>query len=218
MAETESALILDFGGVITRTLFETHRATEEALGLPVGSLAWEGPFNPDGDPLWRAMQADEITERDYWMARTREVGAMIGRNWTKMSDLLIASRGDAPPEIIRSEFLDALGKAKAAGVKMAILSNELDLFYGPDFRKKLGFMDDFDVVHDATYTKTLKPDPRAYAGVLAELGLPPQVCVFVDDQKRNVDGAALAGMKTVHFDVTEPRESFARALRLLGLD
>ena len=29
----ERALILDFGGVVTRTLFETHDMTERALGL-----------------------------------------------------------------------------------------------------------------------------------------------------------------------------------------
>ena len=28
------ALVLDFGGVISRTLFETHAQTEQALGLP----------------------------------------------------------------------------------------------------------------------------------------------------------------------------------------
>jgi putative hydrolase of the HAD superfamily len=32
------ALILDFGGVITRTLFETHAMTEDALGLTRGAL------------------------------------------------------------------------------------------------------------------------------------------------------------------------------------
>ena len=46
------ALILDFGGVISRTLFETHDQTEAALGLPSGTLTWRGPFDPDSDPLW----------------------------------------------------------------------------------------------------------------------------------------------------------------------
>ena len=36
------ALILDFGGVVTRTLFETHDITERALGLPAGTLTWRG--------------------------------------------------------------------------------------------------------------------------------------------------------------------------------
>jgi hypothetical protein len=58
------ALVLDFGGVISRTVFETHRENERALGLAPGTLRWMGPFDPDSDPLWRSMQAGEVSERD----------------------------------------------------------------------------------------------------------------------------------------------------------
>ena len=47
------ALVLDFGGVISRTLFETHDLSEAALGLPPGTLTWRGPFDPASDPLWQ---------------------------------------------------------------------------------------------------------------------------------------------------------------------
>ena len=71
-----SGLVLDFGGVITRTLFETHEQTEAALGLGKGSLTWRGPFAPETDPLWQSMQAGEISERDYWRVRTEEVALL----------------------------------------------------------------------------------------------------------------------------------------------
>lgn len=212
-----SALILDFGGVVTRTLFETHDLTEAALGLAPGTLTWRGPFGPATDPLWRDMQADRISERDYWMQRTREVGALVGKNWTQMAEFVRAARGGDPDAVIRPEFREAIAAAKAAGVTLAILSNELDLFYGADFRDRLPFLSDFDVVVDATYTNILKPDPRAYQACLDELGLPAEACVFVDDQKRNIAGADAVGLRTVHFDVCKPRESYAAALRLLGL-
>ena len=48
------ALILDFGGVVTRTLFETHDITERSLGLPAGTLTWRGPFDTTTDPLFIA--------------------------------------------------------------------------------------------------------------------------------------------------------------------
>jgi putative hydrolase of the HAD superfamily len=35
------ALVLDFGGVISRTLFDTHAQTEQALVLPAGTLTWQ---------------------------------------------------------------------------------------------------------------------------------------------------------------------------------
>ncbi|WP_430441249.1 HAD family hydrolase [Shinella sp.] len=217
MTEARRALILDFGGVVTRTLFETHDVTERALGLPAGRLTWRGPFDPAADPLWVSLQAREITERDYWMTRTQEVGALLGENWTDMKTFVQRARGADPELVLRPEARDAILKAKAAGLKLAILSNELDLFYGESFRKRFPLIDLFDVIVDATYTKILKPDPRAYEQVLAELGLARADCVFVDDQKKNIEGAVAIGLPHVHFDVTRPAESYAQALNMLGL-
>ncbi|WP_375261962.1 HAD-IA family hydrolase [Palleronia sp.] len=211
------ALILDFGGVISRTLFETHDLSERALGLPPGTLQWRGPFAPETDALWRAMQADEITERDYWHRRTEEVGALVGANWTEMSDFVRAARGAAPAQVIRPEALQTFDICSANGIRLAILSNELDLFYGADFREKLPFLAQFDVVVDATHTGILKPDPRAYAEVLDRLALPAAECVFIDDQLRNIRGADALGLGTIHFDVRAPRDSYIRALDALGL-
>lgn len=212
-----AALVLDFGGVVTRTLFETHALSEQALGLPPGTLAWRGPFDPASDPLWRAMQADEISERDYWKIRTREVGRLVGEDWNDMSTFVRRARGTDPQAVIRPEAVHAIRTAHAHGIRLAILSNELDLFYGEDFRQRLPLLSLFETIVDATYTGILKPDPRAYAAVCEALALPAAACVFVDDQKRNVDGAIAAGMRTVWFDVAEPARSYAEALALFGL-
>lgn len=211
------ALVLDFGGVISRTLFETHALTEQALQLAPGTLTWRGPFDPASDPLWRDMQADRLSERDYWLARTREVGALVGERWETMETFVQRARGADPDAVIRPEALAAIEAARRAGCKLAILSNELDLFYGADFRQRLSFMPTFDVVVDATHTGILKPDARAYQQCLDELGLPAKACVFVDDQLRNIAGAERAGMRCVHFDVMRPGASYARALALLGI-
>lgn len=217
-ARPPKALILDFGGVISRTLFETHDLSEQALGLPAGSLTWQGPFAPESDPLWQAMQADEITERAYWKARTKEVGQLLGADWSEMSDFVRAARGADPDAVIRPEFRTAIAACKAAGIRLAVLSNELDLFYGADFREKLPFLADFEVIIDATYTGILKPDPRAYEAVLDALALPASACVFVDDQMRNIKGAEALGLPAVHFDVMDPTQSYSEALRLLDLE
>ena len=211
------ALVLDFGGVVTRTLFETHALTERALGLPAGTLDWRGPFEPASDPLWLRMQADEISERDYWRSRTREVGRLVGEDWDDMSTFVQRARGADPQAVVRPEAERAVRAAHEAGVRLAILSNELDLFYGSTFRERLPLLSLFETIVDATYTQILKPDRQAYAMVSTALDLPPAACVFVDDQKRNVDGAIAAGMLAVQFDVTEPARSYAEALGQFGL-
>jgi len=215
MTISSRALILDFGGVISRTLFETHSITEQALALPAGSLTWRGPFDPANDPLWVAMQNNELTEREYWAQRTREVGALVGQDWTKMSQFVMAARGADPQAVIRPEALAAIDAAEAMGAGLAILSNELDLFYGAQFRQKLPFMQRFDVVVDATYTHILKPDARAYRNCAEALGLAVGDCVFVDDQRRNIQGAEAVGMRTVLFDVQQPQQCFQQAIALL---
>ena len=212
------ALVLDFGGVISRTLFETHATTEQALGLTPGTLTWRGPFDPAGDALWRDMQADRISERDYWLTRTREVGALVGEHWERMETFVQRARGADPGSVIRPEAVAAIDAAKAAGIRLAVLSNELDLFYGVGFRERLPLLHDFDVIVDATHSGILKPDPRAYAAVTTALGISPADCVFVDDQARNVVGAERAGMRAVHFDVTAPAASYRAALQQLGIE
>jgi putative hydrolase of the HAD superfamily len=212
-----AALVLDFGGVVTRTLFETHDLTEAALGLAAGTLSWRGPFAPNDDKLWRSMQAGEISERNYWMERTRQVGRLLGEDWNRMETFVRRARGADPEAVIRPEANSAIRIAYDAGIRLAVLSNELDLFYGADFRKQLPLLSLFDLIVDATHTGILKPDPRAYAAVTDALGLPADACVFVDDQPRNVAGALKAGMRAVQFEVRDPRRSFNEALSHFGL-
>ncbi len=209
------ALVLDFGGVISKTLFETHALSEKALGLAPGALDWRGPFDPETDAPWRAMQAGEMTERDYWTLRMSETGALVGEEWTEFPQFIARVRGADPAAVIRPEALAAIAQAKADGHRLAILSNELDLFYGKDFREKLPFLADFDLIVDATYTGILKPDTRAFDFITDGLGMPASDCVFVDDQKKNLKGADAVGMPFVHFDVTQPGESYAQALAML---
>lgn len=212
------ALLLDFGGVISKTPFETHRASERALGLPEGALDWMGPFDPEGDALWAAMQHDEISERDYWARRVAEVAARLGETGWTVQTFLVRTRLCLPPdEILRPEALAIVARAKAAGKRCAILSNELELFYGPGWAETLPVVQAMDAVVDGSHTNVLKPEPAAYRLALDALGLPAGEVVFVDDQKRNVDGALAVGLKVVHFDVRNPAASFAEAAALLGL-
>lgn len=199
----------------SRTLFETHDLSEAALGLAPGTLTWRGPFDPQSDPLWQAMQADEISERDYWRLRTREVGLLLGEDWQDMKTLVQRARGADVDAVIRPEAVAAIARARSRGHKLAVLSNELDLFYGADFRQRLPLLDMFDVIVDATYTDILKPDAEAYRTCLAQLGVQAADTVFVDDQLRSIEGAVRCGLQVVHFDVHDPAGSYDKALQLL---
>ena len=55
-------LIIDFGGVITYSIFERCRDIEQLYRLPDGSLNWTGPFDPLGDELWQQYLSGQIPE------------------------------------------------------------------------------------------------------------------------------------------------------------
>jgi len=189
-------LVLDFGGVVIRTPFEMlHR---------VGHPEWTGPFDPDGDEMWGRMQAGDITERDYWDHRAREVFPAAGDPvWSLMQALF------APPadEVIRPETMLLVEQLE----RPAVLTNDLSRFHGEDWLQQMGLAKTFDPLIDLSYAGRLKPHPDAYAHAMDRLGVSdPSRVVFADDQLGNVDGAAAYGMCSVWFDVTDPAASVER--------
>jgi putative hydrolase of the HAD superfamily len=216
--ETADALVLDYGGVICITFFERRPLIERALGLAPGTLGWQGPFDPDGDPLWRDMLAERISEREYWQRRAAEVGRLVGQEWTETRMLMRQGQEDSPEATTRPEALAAVKAVRDAGRRVGVLSNELDLFNGPEFRKRLPILGLVHTIIDATYTGILKPDPRAYHAIADALEVPIGRCLMVDDQPRNIEGALKAGMQAQWFDVTKPAETYACVLERLGLD
>ena len=210
-----AGLLLDFGSVVSVSLFERHRETERQLGLAPQSLTWQGALAPETDELWQAMQRDEISERDYWAARAREVGTALGESGWDMAMLIRRARQADAESAVRAEMRRLLVAARACGIRLGILSNDLGLFYGQEFLERMRVLGHFDAVIDATHTGILKPDPRAYALALAALGLPAGAVLFVDDQLRNVVGAAKAGLQTQLFDLRDvPGNVAALAARL----
>ena len=196
-------LLLDFGAVLSVSVFERHRETEALLGLAPGSLGWMGPLAPETDPLWQAMQADEIDEREYWARRARELGAAVGEPGWDTQAMLSRLRHNDPNAIVRPELKRLIRRARAQGIEVGLLSNELELFYGKEFLARMDILVEFETIIDATHTGILKPDPRAYALAVEAMRLPPARILFVDDQFRNIAGAFKAGLQVQFFDLRD---------------
>lgn len=70
-----------------------------------------------------------------------------------------------------------------------------------------------DIVISAE-TAIMKPDPRIYAQACRRFGLQPAEAIFIDDSRKNIDGAAALGFHTHHF--TDPGK-LRSALEAVGL-
>ncbi len=132
-------------------------------------------------------------------------------------DFFRAIRGGDLNEDVRPEIVELVAEARAAGHKIGILTNELELFGGVESSQSLEIVRMMDIVVDATHTRILKPDPRAYALAVERLGVTPDAIIFVDDQKRNVEGALRAGLHGIYFDVRDVPRSIRAVRTALGL-
>jgi putative hydrolase of the HAD superfamily len=150
-------------------------------------------------------------------ASADEFAALTGReaSFRGLMDELF----DAPEDdLVRPEARRLAEDARAAGVPVAVCTNDMQAFHGLEWVQQNRFLKLVDVLVDGSIEHILKPDPRIYLMVTARLGLEPGECVFVDDQPGNIAGAQDVGMRTVWFDVTHPDTSYAEVRTALGIE
>jgi putative hydrolase of the HAD superfamily len=211
-----TALIVDFGGPVLVTPFELTGSAETRLGLAPGRLGWTGPFAPERDPDWQDVLAGRLAERSYWARRGEQFGRVVGRAGdTRL--LMAALYEGVPHDLLRPEALALMRDARAAGLPVGVLTNDLRAFHSQEWVSRLGLDELADVVVDGSMEGILKPDPRIYRLAASRLGVSCKDVVFLDDQPVNLAGAADVGMTAVPVDVTDPGASFRRARGLLGL-
>jgi putative hydrolase of the HAD superfamily len=217
-ASIPRGLLLDFGSVISVSVFERHRASERRLGVLPGSLRWQGPLNAAGDSLWQAMQNDRISERDYFAQRARETGELVGETGWDMATFLRRTREEDPNAIVRPQIARLVRRARSRGIRVGILSNELELFWGREYVAGIDLVQEVDAVIDATHTGVVKPAMPAYLQAIKALALEPAQILFVDDQFRNIAGAVAAGLQVQFFDLRDVDGNVAAVAARLRMD
>jgi putative hydrolase of the HAD superfamily len=212
-----AGLLLDVGGVVVRHAFELRDLLEARLGLPSGAIARGGPFGPASDPDWERVERRELSEMAYWLAWTEEIGRMAGRPDLTAQELWPVAYAGDQAEFLRPEMVALVDEAAAAGVRTAMLSNDLTTFHGEHWVDEVPFFVRLGAFFDAASLGARKPDPVAYTAAVERLGLYAGDVLFVDDLPENVIGASAAGLPAVLFDITDPAGSTAVVRKELGL-
>ncbi len=101
---------------------------------------------------------------------------------------------------------------KRVGYKLGMISNvgdELNNFLPQEY------VDLFDVVTLSYHAGAIKPEAAIYLKHLAELELPAEACVFIDDREVNVVGAQAVGMQAFVYTNVEQTRTDLKALGVL---
>lgn len=204
----KKAVLWDYGGVIAVGPFEQFNRYEAAHGLPTDFIRGVNSHNPH-DNAWAKLERDEVDHAEFDRLFAEE-SASFGHRVPGGEVLKMLSHE------VRPEMVSMLERVKAAGYKVACLTNNTASKEGPDHR---GDYDDvlslFDVVVESSKVGVRKPEPRFYEMACAMLDVQPTECVFLDDLGINLKPAAAMGMTTIK--VLSAEQAIADLTALLGL-
>jgi epoxide hydrolase-like predicted phosphatase len=183
---TLSGLLVDYGGVLTTNVWESFRAFCEAEGIDRNEVKQAFRENPDARALLRRLEAGELTEDTF----APLFGPIIGVREDRYEGLVDRLFSGMRPE---QAMIDALPRARAAGVKTGLISNS----WGRGRYERASFDKWFDGVVISGEVGLYKPQPEIFRLGAERVGLEPEQCVFVDDLVENCEGAEAVGMTAV---------------------
>ncbi|MGI8557272.1 MAG: HAD family hydrolase [Solirubrobacteraceae bacterium] len=201
-ASYRTALLLDWGGVLTTDLFHSFGVFCEGEGLDPQALrkAFRGDVN--ARELLIALEEGRMPESEF----EPQLAALLGINDAAgLIDRLFAGAG---PDLAMREAVRA---ARASGVRTGLISNSWGVERYP--RELLAEL--FDGVVLSGEVGMRKPAPEMYTLGAGRAGVEPAACVYVDDLPFNLQPARELGMEVVHH--THAASTIAELERLLGV-
>jgi len=191
-----SAVICDFGGVLTTPLVRSFLAFQEHSGVSLeqlGNAMAQIARESDGEhPLFQ-LEKGEISEAEFLSSLE---GALGG-------DVTLEGFGDRYFEHLHpnDEMIELMRRLRDRGLRMALLTNNVRE-WEPLWRAKLPDIDEiFEVVVDSAFVGMRKPEPGIYELTLERLGagVVASDCLFVDDTEANCQMATELGMTAVQY-------------------
>jgi len=196
------ALIVDLDGVIRHWDQGHFIETAESFGLRAEELAAIA-FEKE---LLDAGMTGALSYEDWADEIGRRIGAHHGCDPRAVTQAFKDLRWSIDDEVVTLlRAVRSHGRAKLALFSNASTRLEEDLA-SRDLHLE------FDVVFNSARLGLAKPDPEAFRTVARQLGVPPEVCLFVDDTVVNVEGAREANMNAeAYTDVRTLRSLLQRA-------
>jgi putative hydrolase of the HAD superfamily len=199
--DTRSALLIDWGGVLTSNLFASFHAYCMKAGIPPESLMGRFRTDPAARELLVALEQGELEEDAFEL----QFAAQLGVSPDGLIDGLFAG---VHPD---TAMVQAVAKARAAGVRTALVSNSWGVHRYPHEL----FDELFDGVVISAEEGIRKPSRHMYELGAQRAGARPEECVYVDDLPFNLTPAQDMGMATIHHSSAE--KTIPELERLLGV-
>jgi putative hydrolase of the HAD superfamily len=197
-----TALLIDWGGVLTTNLFSSFHAYCLQAEIDPKRLLGRFREDPEARALLIALEKGQLDELSF----ERQFAALLEVEPDGLIDGLFA--GVQPDEAM----VAAVRLAREAGVRTALVSNSWGVHRYPH--------DLFEVLFDGVVISgeegMRKPSKRMYELGAERAGVTPGECVYVDDLEFNLTPARELGMATVHH--TSAAQTIPELERLLAVE
>jgi putative hydrolase of the HAD superfamily len=190
-----SAVLWDFGGVLTTSPFDAFNRYEAENGIPKDFIRGINATNAEHN-AWARLESSAISLAEFdaaFEAESRAAGHPI--RGQAVIDLL---SGDLRPRMV-----SVLTQCKQR-FKVACLTNNVRSGEGPGMARTTEraaqmqrVMDLFDVVIESSKEGIRKPNPAFYVRACERLRIRPRDAVFLDDLGINLKPAKELGMTTI---------------------
>jgi putative hydrolase of the HAD superfamily len=197
-------LIVDFGGVLTTSIWPAFSAFCEGEGLETDAVRELFKSDPSALADLRELETGSVEPAEFERRFAGHLG--IPDRATGLIERLFA--GLEPDQ----KMIEAVRAARAAVRPTGLISNSWGrAIYDHDLMDSL-----FDAVVISGDVGLHKPDPAIYLLACERLGVEPADAVFVDDLRENCEGAEAVGMAAVLHRETD--ETVRRLEELLGIE
>ncbi len=165
--QARTGLLIDWGGVLTTNLFASFHAYCLAAEIDPKILLGRFRSDPEARDLLIALEKGELSEDEF----ERQFAALVNVEPAGLIDGLFSG---VEPD---TAMVDAVRRARAAGIRTALVSNSWGVHrYPHDMFSEL-----FDGIVISGEEGIRKPSRRMYELGAERAGAPAELCVYVDD-------------------------------------
>ena len=202
-SDRRSALIVDFGGVLTTSVWPAFEAFCRGEGLEADSVRTLFRENPEALADLRELETGSVEPAEF----ERRFAAHLGIPG-RAEGLIERLFGALEPD---DRMIAAVRAARGAGIPTGLISNSWGgAIYDDGLIAEL-----FDAVVISGEVGLHKPQPEIFRLACERLGVEPADAVFVDDLRENCAGAEAVGMAAIlHRDTTETLKRLHELLEL----
>jgi putative hydrolase of the HAD superfamily len=183
-----TALLIDFGGVLTSGVFASFTAACEADGLHPDRFVDVLRNDPEAGPLFVAVERGDLPEDEFERAFAPRLGDGVAAEGL-LRRLTAALRPD-------EAMLAGVAALRAAGITTVLLSNSFGMHAYDDY--------DLDGLFDHVVLSgkegVRKPSGVIYRIALERAGVQPDAAVFVDDLEQNIVASERAGIRGIRHE------------------